>query len=371
MPTSPLLKGSTPQICSLLHKGNGGTTDESNLDEDNLPRQPLSTPAECHRKAAVHALLNSDDQSMRPKPVTNRNSIVLSEDEVLSNIPNVTPRAFEKPNTEIDILGRSKSVVVLGNQIVSIPCGSGLQLPLEKTDVARDNDVLVESQSIPHTIRSISPTSMLATDCPGMAKTGILLSHLSYVFPWIFRLSATVDVNIDNFPATGQKRAAAQDPIPDLTASESNFHPSKRFRGENSSTTDLSMSTYVTRQLPKSKRYGGKGRTSSPARLTTDEVDFNELPAALTEYSIERPKAQIVAMKSKAGKNTLTEKPVSGRPKAKRDMMIAQQAVTRAASKDHALIVPKAPDQKLSSNIKVIQLCDPVDFITSSNRWPR
>jgi hypothetical protein len=184
----------------------------------------------------------------------------------------------------------------------------------------------------------------------------------------------TTDVNIDNFPATGRKRAAAQDPIPDPTASESNSHPSKRFRGENSSTTDLITSTSVTRQLPKSKRYRGKGRTSSPACLAIDEVDFNELPAALTEASTEKPQARIVAMKGKVGKNMLTEKPVSGRPKAKQDMTIVQPAVTRAASKDYASIVPKAsssPDQKLSSNIKVIHLCNPVNFITSSNRWPR
>ena len=160
----------------------------------------------------------------------------------------------------------------------------------------------------------------------------------------------TSDVNIDGSPMTGQKRAAAQDPIPDLTASESNSYPSKRLCGENCFMTDTMAS--VTRQLPKSMQYGGKGRTSSLPRLATDEVNFDEPPAALSEFNTEKPKSRIVAMKGKRGKN---EKPVSGRPKAKRNRPITQQP--HAVDKDCALIGPKtpsSPDQNLTTTIKVM-----------------
>jgi hypothetical protein len=161
---------------------------------------------------------------------------------------------------------------------------------------------------------------------------------------------------------TGQKRAAAQDLIPDPTSSGNNHHPSKRFRGRDCSTKEVIMSPCATRQPPKSKRYGRKGRTSSPTRPAIDEVDFDELPPALTEFEVEKPKARIVAMKGKVGKNTLTEKPLLGRPKAKQDRAIVQQAPTPAVNKDHPFVGPKAtrsPDRKL--NVEVIWLCNPVD----------
>lgn len=183
MHTSPLLKAPTPHISCLPQKVTCDTTDESDLDDEGeLLRQPSSTLAEYGRKAA-HTLLNSDDRPgtiTRPRP-TNRNRIVLSEDEVLSKRSKVVSRQFETSSMEIDILDRAKSVVVSGNQLVPVSEGNGLESPLEKTDAACDNDVLAESQYIQQALLSISPTtSMLATKCPRMAKTGTILCNLSY-----------------------------------------------------------------------------------------------------------------------------------------------------------------------------------------------
>jgi hypothetical protein len=378
MPTSPLLKGPTLQMSSLRHKFTCGTADVSDLDdEDNSPRQPSSTQVQCRRNVTAPTLFDSDDEAgtmIRPRPRTNRNNIVLSDDEVVkidqlstksSKISKPTQQkqegtmAVEKSSTELETLDRSKCSMV-GS--VSVSCGSGLELPQERTDTVCDNDVPTESQSTKQPIHLIPSTSTLVTERPRIAKTSTVLSDLSCAFHERLTSSVTSDVKMDISSMTGQKRAAARDPIPDPTGSGNNHHPSKRFRGGDCSTKEVIMSPCAIRQPPKSKRYGRKGRTSSPTRPGTDQVDFDELLPALTEFDVEMPKTRIVAMKGKVGKNMLAEKPVSGRPKAKQDRAIVQQAPIPAINKDHPFIGPKAtrsPDRKL--NVQVIWLCNPVD----------
>lgn len=151
----------------------------------------------------------------------------------------------------------------------------------------------------------------------------------------------------------GLKRAASQDPIEDPTESGINHHPSKRFCR---STTEVITSSYAARQPPTSKRYGRKGRTSSPTRSTTDEVDFDELPALLTESNIKKPKPRNSAMKGRAGKNIPSEKSGVGKLKAEQGRATMQPALTQDVNKKSALIEPKSPKspEKLSGNVKVI-----------------
>ncbi|KAG5639617.1 hypothetical protein H0H81_010819 [Sphagnurus paluster] len=69
------------------------------------------------------------------------------------------------------------------------------------------------------------------------------------------------------------------------------------------------------------KRYGRKGRISSPAASSGLDVDFDELPAPSTNVSLvmveEKPKNRVAAMKDKTGKSTVskTKKPVKVKAK--------------------------------------------------------
>ncbi|KAF8232358.1 hypothetical protein L208DRAFT_943495 [Tricholoma matsutake] len=194
MPTSPLLQGPAPQISSLRHKDNFGTADESDLsaDEDDLPRQLLSTYIQCHGKAAAPISLDSDDEAgimTRPRPRKNRPNIVLSEDEVVkidqlsiksNKAPKLAPRriqedalSVEEPSTEVLDYCKSSS-----NELALVSCGSGPELPYEKTNTVRDNDVPTKSQSAHQVIPPISSTGPLATDPSKMAEPSTILSNL-------------------------------------------------------------------------------------------------------------------------------------------------------------------------------------------------
>lgn len=204
MPTSPLLKGPTPQMPSLRHKFTCGTTDLSDVsdldDEDNLPRQPSSTQVQCRGNVAAPTLFDSDDEAgtmTRPRPRTNRNNIVLSDDEVMkidqlstksSKISKPTPQqkqgtmTVEKSSTELETLGRFKYSMVASNELVSVSCFSELELPQERADTVCDNDVPTESQSTEQAIHRIPSTSMLVTERPRIAKT----STVYLIYPVIF-----------------------------------------------------------------------------------------------------------------------------------------------------------------------------------------
>jgi hypothetical protein len=166
---------------------------------------------------------------------------------------------------------------------------------------------------------------------------------------------------------TGRKRAAAKDLIPDTAGSERD-HPQKRFRGENPIATPR-----AAKQPPATKRYGRRGRPSSPIHPVTDNIDFDELPAASAELPSkkdpknEKPKARVPEMKGKAGRNTITEKPATGKCKPKQDRVTVQQTAIRTADNDYAPIEPtKSPHQQLSEKAKVIRPFNSVDHELNS-----
>jgi len=174
--------------------------------------------------------------------------------------------------------------------------------------------------------------------------------------------SATSDIKTDISAMTGQKRAAPTiDSAPNITESGSNRHATKRFRGGNRSTTDIIISPCGTRRPPTSRRYGRKGRTSSPPCSAADEIDFDALPAAFADHSGEsksKPEARNSATKGNARKDATTEKLFSKKYKAEQDMTTLPQTLRRAVIIDTASIGAKRPLDLSSNKVGVIRPCN-------------
>ncbi|KAG6919994.1 hypothetical protein DXG01_013343 [Tephrocybe rancida] len=99
-----------------------------------------------------------------------------------------------------------------------------------------------------------------------------------------------------------RKRKSAADQISDGNDLEIESRPPKRLRA--SSVKDV-PAPKAPRRPAYAKRYGRKGRTSSPALPSGLDVNFDELPALSTETfsKVEEKKSRLSAMKGKGGKS--------------------------------------------------------------------
>ena len=105
-----------------------------------------------------------------------------------------------------------------------------------------------------------------------------------------------------------------------------------------------------TRNTKATKRYGRKGRTSSPTPSSALDVNYDELPAPLSlpeepKKPAELRKSRISAMKGKNGKDVKIE-PVSAKPKAARGVA-GLDSVKGTLDKSK-----KAPPQDVRAHVK-------------------
>ena len=161
MPTSPLLKGQ-PRRHPPRQKGTFDTT-----DGNDLPRPHLGD-------AAAPIVLDSDDEadtSARPRPRTNRNDVVWSDDEAemidQPSSESISKSAIpvESSSTEIEVL---ESDTLATGRLDSASCSTTLGLPRKLRDTI-PGDVVTNRLSADEAFRPTSSTGM-AAKCPRMAK---------------------------------------------------------------------------------------------------------------------------------------------------------------------------------------------------------
>lgn len=124
--------------------------------------------------------------------------------------------------------------------------------------------------------------------------------------------------------------------------------PAKRGRQELTVMGPKSARTY------QAKKYGRKGRNTSPTLSIAHTVDFDEVPGPKQEVTLPpRPKPRASGMKPKAGKSAPTPKPAPAKKanekKREKHPRVAKEAASRQVQGDPDITLVNTNDAVLDS----------------------
>ncbi|KAG6832425.1 hypothetical protein H0H87_001585 [Tephrocybe sp. NHM501043] len=269
------VKGSTPNISSPYYDSIFGTTDEELTDWSDAESKPvlqhstkLSRGNPRHRfKQAQSDGPESGDEAVVMRNVKSRRKIVVLSDNETDDTKSPSQKApeMEPPTSTPTNRDPLRSKHVLKSPAMS----SLIQLENSLPQVG------TVAGARPAARRALNPDSTVGTE-PNPEP-----------------------VNQRSRPT--RKRKSMTDEVTGGSGSESTF-PSKRLRVFPQVKEEIPALKPPRRPAP-TKRYGRKGRTSSPTPASSN-VDFDELPAHSTDVLLEpeKKRSRVSAMKNKKGK---------------------------------------------------------------------
>ncbi|RDB24120.1 hypothetical protein Hypma_008784 [Hypsizygus marmoreus] len=322
-PLAALHRQTSPEYDSIF-----GSTDEELTDLSECEADKSSHRKKGHRKKGPHGteqpksgqqpgvvlVADSEDEDELPKArkARTRKLIVVSDDEI-EELDKTTMKPTDRPKPsplrrgevttsketftpEIEFIGRSSARIKPAWTILTTRA-----LSSQKADSSASTSY-IDGESRKH---AMSGTSHSATS-PSKSRT-IASKVTSTKSSLSEKLPSKLFDEAKPTSTTGKKRK-----MPEESDYEADPPSPKRLREEPRDQTDAKAATRARRPAP--KRYGRKGRTSSPAPSVIHDVDFDELPAPSTDHPIEskpdgKRKGRAAAMKGKDGKAA---------PKAKR-----------------------------------------------------
>lgn len=164
---------------------------------------------------------------------------------------------------------------------------------------------------------------------------------------------------------TGHKRKTPEDSGLDGYDSGMAVPFPKKPRGKvQAKVTETGVPPQVVFKRPPAKRYGRKGRTSSPVPVDNDEVNFDEIPFVLSDRvdvaeKIETRQIRTVGMRGKNGQGAVRRKPVPKKAKVKRepDVVEALPKPEKGDGKSNNTVVALAREKSPGVEIIEVRSC--------------
>lgn len=315
-------------------------TDISDIEDDKPSRRQSSSSDRQRTRAGPKATIvdNFDDETEFPAPVRRRNKTrnqktVVSDDEIdTANARAIQPLKTSSPRRR-DLVTLDYDPTPTASRSASLLSTSTTTWNLFPAAAPRIESVKPGSV---HT-KATSNSRITRTRQSHKDNLGIHVSDLNEK-SMVETASNTIDPATANGRRTrnttkqnakipgeektvktaGKKRRIAE--VTDSEDADPDIIPSKKLRrGVGSEAADLAR---ISRR-PVPKRYGRKGRTSSPNPPSIQDFDFDELPVPSvapieTKNPDYKPKSRVSAMKGKTGK-AVTKKPAPGKPNIKKD----------------------------------------------------
>ncbi|KAF8061517.1 hypothetical protein FPV67DRAFT_1509269 [Lyophyllum atratum] len=327
-------KAATPDVSSPYYDSIFGTPDEelselSGPDDTEIKPSRRSARLSGAKKlrSTAKVTLESDSEPATVRRIKTKNKkIVLSDDDDMDNLksPSIkslqpprpngdhAPSESSAPNDPADT--RAVQINAISNSAADARTTETNKILLEKpvntaAHNAADLDAVPVSNSL-HPItttitNSVPPQILVPTSVKGITK-----------------------------PAAS-KRKAVKDANPDIERS-----PPKRRRKSPEAKSE---------RPPPRKRYGKRGRTSSPAPSSILDLNFDELPVpstdAVSDLSEGKQSNRVSAMKDKNGKAALKKaKPDARQPSEMKDVIVLDASPVMPQKKGH--VKPKAETKK-------------------------
>ena len=135
----------------------------------------------------------------------------------------------------------------------------------------------------------------------------------------------------------------------------------KKPLGKEAKVTETGVLPQVASKRPPAKRYGRKGRTSSPVSVHNDEVNLDEIPTVLSDRvdvdkKTKTRQNRIVGMRGKNGQGAARPKPVPKKAKVKRepDVMETLPNVEKEDGKSNNAVVALAREE--TPGVEIIEV---------------